>query len=755
MRKWLFVVMFLTVLFTHSEKVEASSNKENTSSTDKLTLTKDYLEGIWGNQDGFVCEFHSGDFIGFPKKTSTYLETYNYQIVNNTIKLRQAGTYVCKLSIKVINADCIQINGIKAYRAGSKKADDCQSKLQKAFLGNWFDCDLSDFLHDERWEFTNDTAFHSYTVAGDDESFEKLENPYFIHEFQFYYSGDLSPYYIRSSKDELTLYRNSEEIHLLRMNSDKLKGFLNGDNIFADKYVVKDSLYTNELIEVSFVDDTKEPVDLNDPDKLAMECKFSWDGHEMTMTLGDAAYKIYLYGQQRTLVLGGQELTLVPEDWKYVKEYKRNKKIQMKNGNVESRTYTFSSYDQNAVKYLKLSFKYQNNIVLNDYIYGESSCMLSLYPMGTYGDAYRIESDLDIKNGKITLVYRPEYLKYNCENDLAIAYSRKYDGTPTILKSTIDSKNHTVTAKYCGEGYYQLIDRVLVEGGTHDRSQENLMGNAWVQGQETGDILKLVDLDYLHSSDGHFKVSNASELATAVYYANTINAKAVIELTDDIDLSTYEWAAVGYDSTYYGLSHPFKGEIIGNHHKITGLTIHSSNYCTGFVGLAEDCTISDLMIEDAKISGIHTSAVLVGNVQGGVFKNCNVSGSVIGSNVGSMFGYEDGIFIEQCTANVTVNGKEFNFLSKSESERSKYVIKDLIQLTINDEHVIQGSDKSQYHYMKWVVYLNGHRIAEQEVLNNLEYKCDTTKKGEYIVYLEGLFGDYFIPVSNKIAFKIE
>ncbi len=676
MRKWLFVVMFLTVLFTHSEKVEASSNKQNTSSTDKLTLTEDYFEGIWGNQDGFVCEFHSGDFIGFPKETSTYLETYNYQIVNNTIKLRQAGTYVCKLSIKVINADCIQINGVKAYRAGSKKADDCQSKLQKAFLGNWFDCDLSSYLHDERWEFTNDTAFHSYTVPSNDGRLEKLEDAYYIHDFQICFADDMELYYIRSSKDELTLYRNSEEIHLLRMNSDKLKGFLNGDNIFADKYVVKDSLYTNELIEVSFVDDTKEPVDFNDPNKLAMECIFSWDGHEMTMKLGDAAYKIYLCGQQRTLVSGDQKLILVPEDWNYVKEYKRNKKIQTKNGNVESRAYTFTSFNQNAVKYLKLSFKYQNNIVLSDYIYGESSCTYSLYTIGTYGDAYRIKSNLDIKNGKITLVYRPEYLKYKSEDDLAIAYSKEFYGTPTILKSTVDSKNHTVTAKYCGEGYYQLIDRVLITGGTHDRSQENLTGNAWVQSQETGDILKLVDMDYLHSSDGYFKVSNASELATAVYYVNTQNERTVIELTDDIDLSSYEWAAMGWASGYFGYLHPFKGEIIGNHHKIIGLKIHSFSYCNGFVGLTEDCTISDLMIEDAKISGIHKSGILVGDVEGGFFKNCSVSGSVIGSYAGSMFGYDDGISIEQCTANVTVNGKEFPFLSKSESERSKYVIKE-------------------------------------------------------------------------------
>lgn len=758
MRKWLIVVMFLTVLFTHSEKVEASSTKQNnSSSTEKSTLTEDYLEGIWGNQNGFVCEFHSGDFIGFPKKTSTYLETYNYQIVNNYIKLSEAGTYVCKLSVKVINADCIQINGIKAYRAGSKKADNYQTKLQKAFIGKWFDCDLSDYLYDQKWQFTKDTAYRSYTVPSDDGRFEKLEDAYYIHEFQFYYSGDITPYYIRYSKDELILYRNFEEIHLLRMNSAKLKGFLNGDNIFTGNYVVKDSLYYgNELIEVSFVDDTKEPVDLDNPDKIAMECKFSWDGHELTMTLGDETYKIYLYGQQRTLVLGDQELVLVPEEWKNVKEYKKNKKIQSKNGNVESRAYTYYQFDQDAVKYLKLSFKCENNIVLSDYIYGESN-IDPFYTMGTYGEVYRIKTNLNIKNGKISLVYRPEYLKYKCEDDLAIAYSKDYDGAVTILESTVDSKNHTVTAKYCGQGYYQLIDRVLVEGGTHDLSQENLAGNAWAQTQETGDILKLIDIDYLHSNDGYFKVSNASQLATAVYYANTQNEKAVIELTDDIDLSSYEWAPLGWHSGYYTGNHSFQGEIIGNHHKITGLTIHSAE-TSGFVGLAEDCTISDLVIEDAKILSCQISAILVGDVKGGLFKNCSVSGSVVGSYYsGSMFGYDDdGIITEQCTANVTVNGKEFTFLSMSDSERRKYVINDPIQLTINDEYVIQGTGKMQYNYMRWAVYLDGHRIAEQEVqYSNLEYKCDTTKKGEYIVYLEGLFVDYFIPVSNKITFKIE
>lgn len=484
-----------------------------------------------------------------------------------------------------------------------------------------------------------------------------------------------------------------------------------------------------------------------------MECKFSWEGYELTMTAGDEAYKIYLFGQERKLVLGDQKLTLVPETWKYVKEYKRNKKIQAKNGNVESRAYTFNSVVQDAVKYLKLSFKYKNNVVLSDNIYSESNND-PLYSMGTYGDTYRIDTDLNIKNGKITLAYRPEYLSYKCENDLAIAYRKERGGTVTILKSTINSKNHTVTANYCGQGSYQLIDRVLVKGGTHDITQENLNGNAWAQSQETGDILKLLDIEYLHSSDGHFKVSNASQLATAVYYANTQNAKAVIELTDDIDLSSYEWAALGWASGY-STDYPFKGEIIGNHHKITGLTIHSSNYCNGFVGLAEDCTISDLMIEDANISSIHTSGILVGDAMYGLFKNCSVSGSVIGSTAGSMFGSDYGIFTEQCTANVTANGKEFTFLSGYDSERSKYVINDPINLTINDEHVIQGSGKTLYNRMIWIVYLDGHRIAEQEVQDNLEYKCDTTKKGEYTVYLEALFDDYYVPVSNKIAFKIE
>lgn len=140
----------------------------------------------------------------------------------------------------------------------------------------------------------------------------------------------------------------------------------------------------------------------------------------------------------------------------------------------------------------------------------------------------------------------------------------------------------------------------------------------WAATCDTGDIIRLVDMDYLEDSiideDGTaiFWVSTPEQLATATYYVNSLdvlddNIKTMfyIHLLNDIDLDGYAWVPMGHRENEREIdghltSHYFQGAIFGNGYAIKNLTI------SGFrgSGLLSSChltTVSGLTLENPKI----------------------------------------------------------------------------------------------------------------------------------------------------------
>ncbi len=129
------------------------------------------------------------------------------------------------------------------------------------------------------------------------------------------------------------------------------------------------------------------------------------------------------------------------------------------------------------------------------------------------------------------------------------------------------------------------------------------------------------------------------------------------KLATNIDMADAVMSPIGDDET------PFTGSInsatdyYGDTFKIQNLTIESDGENIGFFGVTDGASITDIIIENAAITGGENVGVLVGYAKSGtVIDNCAVSGTVSGSgSVGGIAGISEGD-ITSSSADVNVTG---------------------------------------------------------------------------------------------------
>lgn len=130
--------------------------------------------------------------------------------------------------------------------------------------------------------------------------------------------------------------------------------------------------------------------------------------------------------------------------------------------------------------------------------------------------------------------------------------------------------------------------------------------------------------------------------------ANNLSKNYII--MQDIEL-TQEWTPLG---TY---SIPFKGQLEGNNHKITGLFIESEEDYQGLFGYTKGAKISNLDVE-CNISGNNKIGAIAGQTYRPTkIENVKVSGTVIGNtHVGGLVGSAMGTNITKAVSSVNVSG---------------------------------------------------------------------------------------------------
>ena len=161
-----------------------------------------------------------------------------------------------------------------------------------------------------------------------------------------------------------------------------------------------------------------------------------------------------------------------------------------------------------------------------------------------------------------------------------------------------------------------------------------------------------------------YLVSCAYDLETVARYSDE---NAFFALTDDIIFTPedFEFGGAFYNVgsgvvTIGDAENGFKGTFTGLYggkvHTISGLAI-SGNAFGGLFGAADGAVISDLIIKDAKISGLNYAAVIAGSAKDTVIRNITIENASVetvesGSFAGAVAGYAENTTIE----NVKING---------------------------------------------------------------------------------------------------
>ena len=284
--------------------------------------------------------------------------------------------------------------------------------------------------------------------------------------------------------------------------------------------------------------------------------------------------------------------------------------------------------------------------------------------------------------------------------------------------------------------------------------------DGWLKSRDYGDILALADKAYIdkYADSGYFKAGTPQELASFVYYVNTQpieQGQVVLELTTDIDLSGYKWSPMGW-SGRNDEDHPFAFCVYGNSHTIKNMTIDTQDSDVGFIGWGAVCGVFDLRIENAEVNGGGNVGVITGQAICGRYVNCYASGEVNGYSAGSMLGYEANCDIENCSADVTVNGEKFDFISWNEQQKSEIVIEDPVTITMDEDYTVTRPEVEGYTNLGWMVFEDGKEVLHRNAENELSYQYFGNNPGHrYEIYLTAYVQGQYVPISNTIEYTVE
>ncbi len=233
----------------------------------------------------------------------------------------------------------------------------------------------------------------------------------------------------------------------------------------------------------------------------------------------------------------------------------------------------------------------------------------------------------------VTVTYTVPKDLFESPDDLAVTGSYSYHalGIELIDDWSLeeDGKNYIVTFEadsLYDYMWYGITDCSTIDDLSQKRDaatilQQSVEDSVWGQFASTGDILDLVDLDYIADSifdtngSADFWVSTPAQLASATYYINELDTAYenfdvhfYIHLLNDIDLAGFTWAPIGQTYSDYHMSnieayyHQMRGIIFGNGYSIKNLSI-DPDYRSSFIGATDTTTIIGLTLENPVYNG--------------------------------------------------------------------------------------------------------------------------------------------------------
>ncbi len=393
--------------------------------------------------------------------------------------------------------------------------------------------------------------------------------------------------------------------------------------------------------------------------------------------------------------------------------------------------------------------------------------------VGLVGSPVELEFDENVTKPVMSFEYDEAQLRgIPVKNLIVLHYSEK-DQFYNTIGSYIEMEKNRVSFIPEEPGVYLLADAYQWLGvwGYDVSEYEYTIDKSdyptdWERELDTGSIIELCDKKWAVENAPDFHVSTPWQLASVVYYVNGINESDRISLTleDDIDLSGYRWTPMGW---YAASNHGFCGTVDGKGHTISHMNISASGYMDmGFIGYGMGVDVHDISFDDASVASGGCTGIVGGQMYGfQTFSNVSVSGRISGGreDYGCIIGRETDTKFINCTADVTVDGEPFQYLSYRQKREDEVEIVETFTLKLNSDHTITRDDHEGFHNLQWYIHKDGKRIlgrgAEDFDTKEPELVLHThdlvgDDPGTYTVYLVAYINGTYIRVSNIIEYDI-
>lgn len=393
--------------------------------------------------------------------------------------------------------------------------------------------------------------------------------------------------------------------------------------------------------------------------------------------------------------------------------------------------------------------------------------------VGLVGVPFELTYGEEINAPAISFNYNKDELKGISEKNLIVLHYDEKEDFYNIIESVLDTNNCTVFAEIEEDGVYLLAD-------SHQWYDYIGKDSKWVTDYDTGDIMELADIEWAMENAPDFHVSTVEELASVVWYANTAEMTELsLTLEDDIDLTGYEWKSMNWQYTG-NRNIDFKGFIEGNNHTINGMKIHEENcYNVGFLGFAVNTTMQNISFTNADVSADYAVGIAAGKLYADEkaeieWKNVHVSGKITAyDGYGAIAGFGDQYWFApftDCTADVTVNGEPFEYLTYDEKEEAdRIALQDTFTITLHDDGTITRDEHEGFIDLGWTVTKNNTSCQlPLDAVENPVYNVEEAvalyytgrhphPEGTYEIYLTGRTdpNKHTQRVSNVIAYVIE
>ncbi len=391
--------------------------------------------------------------------------------------------------------------------------------------------------------------------------------------------------------------------------------------------------------------------------------------------------------------------------------------------------------------------------------------------VGLVGIPVELDYDEEVKNPRIGFKYDTSELRGIPEKNLIMLhYSEEEAFYNTVENFQLDTDMCTVSADIEEPGVYLLADAyqwydcwgIDVSEYAYERDVTQYKTD-WEREEDTGSIMALANKQWAMENAPDFHVSTAEQLASVVWYVNGINGEANVTLEKNIDLSDYDWKPMGWGK---GIGGGFSGTIDGQGHTIYGMTIMEDYLQSGFIGYGLGVSVKNINFEDAYVSATHCTGIVGGEIYGAAnWENVHVQGKVRGGDddYAAIVGREGDITFKNCSADVTVNGEPFEYLSYRQKREAEVEIVETFTLTLNDDYTITRDNYEGFHNLCWNILINDEqrlqRGAEDPYTKEPELVLDTHEwvgnyPAKYTIYLVAYINGTYIRVSNIIEYTI-